>query len=98
MADQPMYDRYAPHEKATIAALTPVESPSGEDQSTETSESAEASPDNLGADEMDENQAPETAEDGLEDLDKDELIRLARNRGVAIYGTKGDIIDRLRDK
>lgn len=95
MADKPMYDRYAPHEQATIAALEPVENPSDEDQATENPENIEVSSDDAEED-TGEEQFAETTGDGLEDLDKDELIEVARKRGVAIYGTKRDIIERLR--
>lgn len=46
----------------------------------------------------DEGQVAEDVGDGLETLRKDELIDLATGRGVAIYGTKNDIIERLRNQ
>jgi hypothetical protein len=101
MTDKPMYDRYAPHEQATIAALTPIEVHDSEGESTEIPMNAEGSSENAetAGDSPDgETRSTEAPADELEDLDKEELIEVARRRGVASYGTKRDIIDRLRSK
>lgn len=54
----------------------------------------EAEPDNGDQEDVDGPDSPEGTP--LEDLTKRELIARAKDVGVAVYGTKDDIIDRIR--